>query len=78
MRFVDFKCNRCGNVSEYVLHGFDDKVKCASCGSEDTVRLFAPVGFKKASSDGDYSPGTSSCSSGRCSGGSCSSCSGCR
>jgi putative FmdB family regulatory protein len=77
MRFVDFKCNKCGNISEYVLSGFDDKVKCANCESEDMSRIFAPVGFRTSSSGSECSSGSSSCSSGGCSGGSCSSCSGC-
>ncbi len=80
MRFVDFKCNKCGNVSEYVLNGFDEKVNCAKCGSNDTVRVFAPVGLKISSelSGNGYTPNSSSLQSKGCSGGSCSTCSGCR
>ncbi len=74
MKFVDFKCNKCGNISEYVINNCDAEVICVNCGSKDTVRIFSPVGFKSSSSNG-FSTNNASKS---CSGGSCSSCSGCR
>ncbi len=76
MRFADFKCNKCGNISEYVLNNSDEKVSCAKCGSTDTVRVFAPVGIMSSSSS-DFSSNSCSSSSKSCSGGSCSTCSGC-
>lgn len=71
MRFVDYKCEDCDEVTEMTLN--DDSgtgIKCKKCGSEKMVRVFAPVGFK-SSSDSSGS-GSSSCTS--CSGGSCSTC----
>ncbi|MBM3705028.1 MAG: zinc ribbon domain-containing protein [Actinobacteria bacterium] len=77
MRFVDYKCNECGIVNEYVISGSDNGgIKCSGCGSSNTVRVFTPVGFKSSSSGSDSDFAGSSSSSGGCSGGSCSNCSG--
>ncbi|MCD4669549.1 MAG: zinc ribbon domain-containing protein [Actinomycetia bacterium] len=63
MRFVDYKCEDCGEISEIIIRGSGTEIKCEKCGSSKMVKVFAPVSFK----------GNSSCSS--CSSGSCSTCS---
>jgi uncharacterized Zn finger protein len=72
---VDFKCNKCGSISELVIradNGTD--IRCDSCGSVDMARVFAPVSLKS----GNKSEDVSTCSSSKsCSGGSCNTCSGC-
>jgi len=80
MRFVDYKCNDCENISEVVTKCCDDsnenEIKCENCGSANMVRIFAPVSFKASGGNGsDYAPSPSA-SSKSCSGGSCASCSG--
>ena len=78
MRFVDYKCNDCGKVSEVVTRSSDDngsQIKCESCRSSNMIRIFAPVGLKSSSGSDDFAGSASSQKS--CSGGSCSSCSGC-
>ncbi len=82
MRFVDYKCNECGNVCEVVLTGSNGAdVKCGSCGSSNMARVFSPIGLKSSSGSSEFSgdpcSGGSCSTSKRCSGGSCSSCSGC-
>jgi len=72
LRFVDYKCEDCGEISEIIIRGSDTEIKCKKCGNSRMVKVFAPVSFKSNSSDG-FSSDTSSCSS--CSGGSCSTCS---
>jgi putative FmdB family regulatory protein len=73
MRFVDYKCQECGEISELFIRGDDDpQIKCEKCGSSNMVKIFAPVGLKSSSSDDSFSSG-SSC--GGCSGGNCGSCS---
>ena len=77
MRFVDYKCNNCGSVSELVITGNNGcDIKCDKCGSKNMARIFTPIGFKSSSKSDDFaSSGTSSGKS--CSGGSCATCSGC-
>ncbi|MCJ7666045.1 MAG: zinc ribbon domain-containing protein [Actinobacteria bacterium] len=72
MRFIDYKCQDCNEVSELVIRGDSPEIKCEKCGNRNMVKVFAPVGLKSNSSDGRYSSG-SSCSG--CSGGSCGTCS---
>jgi putative FmdB family regulatory protein len=74
LRFVDYKCENCGEVSEVIIRGENtSQIKCKKCGSKKMVKVFAPVGFKSDSSGDSYSS-SSSCST--CSGGNCSTCSG--
>jgi len=79
MRFVDYKCNDCNAVDEYVVNSNDGNnvkcsscgslntlriVKCSSCGSLNTLRIFAPISFKTSSSSGkDCGCDSSSCAS---------------
>jgi putative FmdB family regulatory protein len=73
LKFVDYRCEDCGQVSEIVIRGDNgSEIKCEKCSSKNMIKIFAPVGFKSGSSADSYS-GSSSCSS--CSGGSCSTCS---
>jgi len=81
MRFVDYKCNDCNAVDEYVINSTDaNKVNCSKCGSSNTIRIFTPVSFKASASSGqEFGCGAPSCSTPpkSCSGSSCSTCSGC-
>jgi len=73
MRFVDYKCQECGKISELFIRGDDDpQIKCEKCGCNKMVKVFVPVGFKSNSSGGGLSsgPSCSGCSSGNC--GTCS------
>ena len=73
MRFVDYKCQECGEVFEFFIRGDDDpQIKCEKCGCDKMVKVFAPAGFKSNSPDSSFSSG-SSC--GGCSSGNCGSCS---
>ncbi len=73
MRFVDYKCEECGEVSELFIRGDDESlIKCEKCGCNNMAKVFAAVGLKSNSSEGSFSSG-SSC--GGCSGGDCGSCS---
>lgn len=73
LRFVDYKCEDCEEISEIVIRDNDDaEIKCGKCGNNRMIKVFAPVSFSGGSSD-EYSSGSSSC--GSCSGGDCSSCS---
>ncbi|MFA5113106.1 MAG: zinc ribbon domain-containing protein [Candidatus Margulisiibacteriota bacterium] len=71
MPFYDYKCGRCGQVTE-VRHGMNEKpagLQCAGCGAGELARVFqafARLGGASARSSG------SSCSS--CASGSCGSC----
>lgn len=72
LKFVDYKCKDCEEISEVFIRGNDDtEIKCEKCGNNRMVKVFTPISFKSNSSEGSSS--TSSCSS--CSGGSCSTCS---
>ena len=73
MRFVDYKCGECGEISELFIRGDDEsQIKCEKCGCSEMVKVFAAVGLKSSSPDNGFSSG-SSC--GGCSGGDCGTCS---
>ncbi|MDD3819206.1 MAG: hypothetical protein PHG41_05175 [Actinomycetota bacterium] len=77
MRFVDYKCKDCKNITEVVITGDNNTIiKCSKCGSKNMVRVYSPVGVKTStnSREDDYSSSSSSC--GSCMGGDCSTCSG--
>jgi len=82
LRFLDYKCKDCKNITEVVITGDNNTViKCSKCGSKNMVRVFSPVGFRVSAGSGeegaeDYSDSSSSC--GNCMGGDCSTCSGSR
>jgi len=77
LKFLDYKCRDCGNITEVVVKSDNGtKVKCSKCGSTKMVRIFAPVGFKNSSGSNDFSSDYSS--GGSCSSGSCTTCSGCK
>ena len=73
MRFVDYKCGECGEISELFIRGDDEsQIKCEKCGCSKMVKVFAAVGLKSSSPDNGFSSG-SSC--GECSDGNCGTCS---
>ena len=81
LRFVDYKCKDCENITEVVIKGDNDThIKCSKCGSKNMVRVFSSVGVKTStdSGEGSYSGAGSSSSCGGCMGGDCSTCSGSR
>jgi len=75
LRFLDYKCEVCKNITEVTITG-DNKaeIKCSKCGSKNMVRVFSSVGFKNPRGGDGYSGSSSSCST--CMGGSCSTCTG--
>ena len=73
MRFVDYKCRECGEISELFIKGDNEsRIKCEKCGCSKMVKVFASPGLKSSSPDSGFSQG-SSCSG--CSGGDCGTCS---
>ncbi|MCL4385011.1 MAG: zinc ribbon domain-containing protein [Actinobacteria bacterium] len=72
MKFVDYKCDDCGAISEYYLKGDDsEEIKCKICGSKNMIRVFNPISSGGSSSSDDFSSSESSpgscCSDGSCS-----------
>jgi putative FmdB family regulatory protein len=43
MPIYEFKCGDCGDVFEYLCFNTEDteKIKCKSCGSENTMKLMS-------------------------------------
>ena len=39
MPIFDYRCSRCGTVSELIVRGADCDVKCPHCGSSDMERM---------------------------------------
>jgi len=77
LKFVDYKCNECGIVSEYYVRSDDsDEIKCEACGSRNMIRIFAPISSRKSSSHNDDFSSSGSSSGKSCSG-SCGGCGGC-
>ncbi|MCG9480005.1 MAG: hypothetical protein K9H14_07340 [Actinomycetia bacterium] len=70
MRFVDYKCSQCGQVSELVVTA-DSDIKCPGCGSSGMQRIFSGPNLANKNSVQADSTSSKSCS------GSCTSCSGC-
>ncbi|MBN3032556.1 MAG: zinc ribbon domain-containing protein [Candidatus Saganbacteria bacterium] len=73
MPFYDYKCNKCGKVTELV-HGMSESregMGCEVCGKGKLIRVFQAVGWLGGGGSHSHSGGhsCSSCSSGAC--GSC-------
>ena len=74
LKFFDYKCNDCGNIFEVVIENNNKtQIKCNKCGSENTSRVFAPVGFTGTTGNNS----SSSLDSSKSCSGTCTSCSGC-
>ncbi|MFC2019247.1 zinc ribbon domain-containing protein [Chloroflexota bacterium] len=60
MPIYQYKCQSCGEITEFFLHGFSSKKKltCRSCGSDNLQRLISPPNLLKASTT---APGTTCC-----------------
>lgn len=42
MPMFDYRCKKCGNVSEYIVKTFDTKgIKCKACGSAGLTKLLS-------------------------------------
>jgi len=75
MKFVDYKCNDCGEINEYYIDNEDvGSLKCPNCGGSNLSRVFTSVSCRSSSGDSSYSDNYSS---GKSCSGSCSGCSGC-
>jgi len=73
LKFVDYKCKKCEEISEIVIRsGNGSEIKCEKCGNKKMVKIFASISLKSNSSDG-ASSGGSYC--GGCAGGNCGTCS---
>ncbi|MCU0640839.1 MAG: zinc ribbon domain-containing protein [Candidatus Margulisbacteria bacterium] len=71
MPFYDYKCDRCGQVTE-VSHGMNDSAsgrQCQECGRGVLARIFHVFGRTGGSSSASSGGSCSSCASGSC--GSC-------
>lgn len=67
MPIYEYRCSKCGEVSEVLVLGRAARPSCAKCGSEDLAKMVsAPnaVGVSSPKSGGSGSGG--SCSSGSC------------
>ncbi|MFA4967655.1 MAG: zinc ribbon domain-containing protein [Candidatus Margulisiibacteriota bacterium] len=68
MPFYDYKCDKCGTKFE-VMHGMNEKpaIKCSSCGSDRTSRVFNIFGTSNSSGGHSHGSGCTSCATGGCS-----------
>ncbi|MEW6034329.1 MAG: zinc ribbon domain-containing protein [Chloroflexota bacterium] len=60
MPIYEFKCQRCGNVSEFLLSGPSDgkKLACPDCGSQNLERLISAPNLLNSRAN---PPGTTCC-----------------
>ena len=78
MPIYEYKCQSCGQVSEFLVHGGSESEdhKCPDCGSRSLERVLSVPSLLKTSSN---SPGTTCCGrTERCDKPPCSSGEGCR
>ncbi len=60
MPVYDFRCNNCGEISEFRVPGYStsDMVVCSSCGSSSMERLISAPSILKSTQN---APGTTCC-----------------
>ena len=78
MPIYDFRCQECGEVSEFLVANFSDSrtLACLSCGSQNLERLISAPSLLK---NGANAPGTTCCGrEERCETPPCSTKEGCR
>jgi putative FmdB family regulatory protein len=60
MPIYEYRCDKCGTVSEMLLIGKDEKVACRACGSLDLVKLMSAPNIA-AGGNSSYEPPSGGC-----------------
>lgn len=60
MPVYEYKCQSCGQVTEFLLHSFksEKKLSCSNCGSNDLQKLLS---IPNLITEKAYAPGTTCC-----------------
>jgi len=60
MPIYEYKCQSCGQVSEFLVHSFsgNENLKCPGCGSHNLERLISAPSLVKSNA---AAPGTTCC-----------------
>lgn len=52
MPIYEYRCRKCGTVSEILVRGRRDEVRCEKCSSKEMEKLFSTFGTGGGSSSG--------------------------
>ena len=61
MPIYEYRCEKCGQVNEFLILGRQDQLLCKQCGSKDLTKLLSAHNTVIASSRGPSEPGSGGC-----------------
>jgi putative FmdB family regulatory protein len=61
MPIYEYRCEKCGQVNEFLILGKLEQLLCKQCGSEDLTKLLSAHNTVNAPSHGRTEPGSGGC-----------------
>jgi len=61
MPIYEYRCEKCGQVNEFLILGKRDQLLCKQCGSKDLTKLLSAHNTVIAPSHGHTEPGPGGC-----------------
>jgi putative FmdB family regulatory protein len=61
MPIYEYRCEKCGQVNEFLILGRQDQLVCKQCGSKDLTKLLSAHNIATATSRGLTEPGSGGC-----------------
>jgi len=61
MPIYEYRCEKCGEVNEFLILTKQEQIHCKQCGSEDLTKLLSVHNISSNSSRGFGEPGSSGC-----------------
>jgi putative FmdB family regulatory protein len=61
MPIFEYRCEKCGQVSEFIVLGKQETLTCKGCGSEDLVKLMSAHNVSMGDSAPSFSPPPDMC-----------------
>ena len=61
MPIYEYRCEKCGQVNEFLVLGREDQLLCNQCGSKDLTRMLSAHNTLSGSSRGFAEPGSGGC-----------------
>ncbi len=61
MPIYEYRCGKCGNISEFLILGREESLTCKDCGSKNLVKIMSAHNTSTGSSEKFHEGGHGSC-----------------
>jgi putative FmdB family regulatory protein len=61
MPIYEYRCEKCGQMNEFLILKREEKLRCKQCGSEDLTKLLSAHNITNSSSRRSSEPGPGGC-----------------